>query len=228
MIDPYTDPKTGILRNKLGITDAGELAAAEADITGARLTRIAERPIPGNYDLAHLQEFHREIFGSIYPWAGQIRSIEIGKDTGFCLVRMIPDFADDVFRRLGRRDDQLRCLDREIFLTKAADLYGDVNALHPFREGNGRAQRAFIGQLADSAGHPISWSQMDPERNRLASIASYLGQNGPLRAMLADITTSPAAPEPSTQVAPRSAVAPSLVEPPPSVRTSPKPPTHRL
>jgi len=231
MIDPYLDPTTGILRNKLGITDAAELAQAEADITGARLTRLAERPITGGFDLAHLQALHKEVFGSLYDWAGQVRTVEIGKDTSFCPARNIPDFAADVFRKLARAN-HLGGLDQATFSARAADLYGDINALHPFREGNGRTQRAFLSQLAASAGYSISWSRMDPERNRLASIASYLGQDGPLRAMMADLTTAAESARPQTRAtvgpAPVQA-APALLEPPPVLRSSvPKPPTHRL
>lgn len=186
--DPYTDPATGLLRNSLGIIDRDALAAAEADITTARLARLAARPIPGRYDLPHLQAIHKEIFGSIYPWAGQIRTVEIAKEnTQFCRAGMIHNFAEDVFGRLARKDHHLQGLGREDFVTKLADLYGDINALHPFREGNGRTQRAFLAQLAADAGHRLDWTGMDPERNRLASIASITGPNGPLRMMLADL-----------------------------------------
>ncbi|GLW58557.1 Fic/DOC family protein [Kitasatospora phosalacinea] len=221
MADPYTDPGSGVLRNRLGITDPQALAAAEADITAARLTRIAETPVPGRYDLAHLQTFHREVFGSIYPWAGDVRSIEIAKgNTQFCLVRMIPGYADDTFGRLARRQDYLRGLDRDQFLTGLADLYGDVNALHPFREGNGRVQRAFLGQLAAAAGHPIDWTQLDPDRNELASIASFNGNSGPLRAMLADLTVEQ--PAPRTTPTARATAPAQLIQPPP-VQTTTQP-----
>jgi cell filamentation protein len=200
MSDPYTDPATGVLRNSLGITDPDVLAAAEADITAARIARLAERPIPGSYDLAHLLAFHREIFGSIYPWAGQVRTVDIAKEsTRFCLARNIPDFAQDVFGRLARRENLLRDLPREEFLTKLADLYGDINALHPLREGNGRAQRAYLAQLSAEAGHRLEWTGMDPERNRLASIASFNGHSGPLRALLADLTAAAASTAPTAR-----------------------------
>lgn len=225
MSDPYADPRTGVLRNLLGITDAAELADAEADITAARITRLAEKPLPGRYDLAHLQAFHAEIFGSIYPWAGQIRTVEIAKEnTRFCLVRNIPGFAQDVFGTLARKDNLLRALERDTFLTKLADLYGDINALHPFREGNGRAQRAYLAQLAADAGHRLDWTGVDPERNHLASIASFNGHSGPARALLADLVTSARPPS----VGPASLARPAAVQHYPGTRpTEPKPPTPR-
>ena len=222
-VDPYADPATGLLRNKLGITDRDELAVAEADITTARLARLAAKPIPGRYDLPHLQAIHKEIFGSIYPWAGQIRTVEISKEnTQFCRTGMIHNFAEDVFGRLARKDHYLQGLGREDFLTKLADLYGNINALHPFREGNGRTQRAFLAQLAADAGHPLGWTGMDPERNRLASIASFTGPNGPLRMMLADLTAlaaDPPAPEP-----PQPAAAAALAQGRPPVAYDAAPP----
>lgn len=223
MADPYADPDSGVLRNSLGITEPQALAAAEADITAARLTRLAEKPLPGKYDLAHLQAFHREVFGSIYPWAGQIRSIEIAKVDQFCLVRMIPGFADDIFGRLARRQDHLRGLDRDTFLIGLSDLYGDVNALHPFREGNGRAQRAFLCQLAADAGHPIDWTRLDPDRNTLASIASFSGNNGPLRAMLSELTTEQPAPRTNAATATTKTTTPTPT-PAPAPMTQPPPP----
>ncbi|WP_245607761.1 Fic/DOC family protein [Streptomyces prunicolor] len=86
MNDPYAIPN-GVLRNKLGITDHQLLAAAEADITRARLVMLAERPLPGAYDLGHFQAFHAAIFGDIYPWAGELRTVNIAKRTPFCPAR---------------------------------------------------------------------------------------------------------------------------------------------
>ena len=57
-------------------------------------------------------------------------------------------------------------------------------ALHPFREGNGRTQRAFLGQLAVEAGHPIHWAAMDPAENNAASKAAHEGDNDAVRSLL--------------------------------------------
>jgi cell filamentation protein len=83
--DPYVYPGTSILRNRWGVRDAAELARREATITAARLAELAERPIPGDFDLAHLQALHRHIFGDVYDWAGEIRSVAIAKDDLFAL-----------------------------------------------------------------------------------------------------------------------------------------------
>lgn len=69
--DPYTD-EFGILINLLGVTDTDRLRQAEADLSYAAMLRLAEHPLPGSYDLAHLRGFHRALFGAVYPWAGHV------------------------------------------------------------------------------------------------------------------------------------------------------------
>ncbi len=64
-----------------------------------------------------------------------------------------------------------------------AAFYGDLNALHPFRELNGRSQRAFTSQLARRAGWHIAWDRLDPQLNVATSIASFAGDDRPMREM---------------------------------------------
>ncbi|WP_051581817.1 Fic/DOC family protein [Pseudonocardia acaciae] len=166
--DPYLDPTTGVLRNRLGITDPAELARAEAELTALRLVELRRTPLPGHYDLAHLRGFHRFIFGDVYDWAGEPRTVSIGKGHLFCLPQHIDSFAADIFGRLAGWS-YLRELDRDEFLDRLAELLADINALHQFREGNGRTQRAFLTQLADDAGYQLRWTAMDPATNVEAS-----------------------------------------------------------
>lgn len=182
MTDPYALPH-GVLRNLLGITDPGLLALAEADITNARLISLRDKPVRGNYDIDHLCRLHAHIFGDIYPWAGTLRTVEISKHTPFCPLVHLRSYAAEIFGRL-RSADFLRGLTRVEFVRGLAELYGDINALHPFREGNGRTQRAFLQQLTADAGYIVSWDAMDAERNQQASVKSFLGDNAPLQAML--------------------------------------------
>ncbi|MFJ9741366.1 Fic/DOC family protein [Streptomyces sp. NPDC101166] len=133
-------------------------------------------PLPGAYDLGHLQAFHAAIFGDIHPWAGELRTVNIAKRTPFCPARNLVSYAGEVFGRLAS-SGHLRDLPRQEFVVRLAELYGDMNVLHPFREGNGRAQRAFLAQLSTAAGYDLNWSGMDPQRNEDASVKSFLGDN---------------------------------------------------
>ncbi|WP_051581792.1 Fic/DOC family protein [Pseudonocardia acaciae] len=182
--DPYLDLRTGVLRNRLGITDPAEFARVEADFTSARIAQLWRHPLPGDYDLAHLQRFHQVIFGDLFEWAGQLRTVTMGKGGAlFCDPGDLVSTAVRVFGRLAE-DGHLRGLDRAAFVDKLTALLTEINFLHPFREGNGRSQRAFLAQLSREAGHVLRWAGMDPEANRAASRAARGGDNGPLRAML--------------------------------------------
>ena len=185
--DPYSDPVTGVLYNKLGLGTAAGLEAAEREITHAALVLLDESPVSPGYDLPHLREIHKRIFGDIYEWAGQIRTVTIARGAVFCLPQYIDSSAAVIFGEL-HDEDYLRGLRRDAFGGRLAHYLGEVNALHPFREGNGRAQRAFFGQLARDAGFTLAWQHLDPARNVEASAAIMRGDREPMREMLDALT----------------------------------------
>ena len=184
--DPYVDPSSGVLRNRLGIADAKRLATVEADLSFAALAELGTRTLDGAYDLAHLQAFHREIFGDLYPWAGEIRTVAIARTDMFCLPQHIEGYAADVFAGLAK-EHRLRGYPRAQFVERLTHYLAEINAIHPFREGNGRAQRAFVRQLARHAGWPIDWSTLDRSRNDLACQAALRGDLALLHAMLDEL-----------------------------------------
>jgi cell filamentation protein len=181
--DPYSDPVTGVLYNKLGLRSAAALEAAEREITHAALILLDESPVSPSYDLSHLREIHMRIFGDIYEWAGQIRTVAIAKGAVFCLPQYIESSAAVIFREL-HDENCLRGLPRDAFVRRLAYYLGEVNALHPFRESNGRAQRAFFGQLTRDAGFTLAWQHLDPSRNVETSAAIMRGDPGPMCEML--------------------------------------------
>ncbi len=82
----------------------------------------------------------------------------------FCLPRFLPEQLAELFAGLAA-DGYLVELARMPFLERFATLYGELNALHPFREGNGRTQQAFLRQLAAAAGWEIRWDDVDKQDN---------------------------------------------------------------
>ncbi len=140
-------------------------------------------PVPPSYDLSHLRAIHKRIFGDIYEWAGQFRTVAIAKGAMFCLPQYIESSSAVIFGEL-RGEEFLRGLGRDAFTRRLAYYLGEVNALHPFREGNGRAQRAFFGQLARDAEYTLAWQHLDAVRNVEASTAIMRGDPEPMRKML--------------------------------------------
>jgi cell filamentation protein len=184
--DPYTDPVTGVLRNKLGLSTAAELEAAEREITHAALILLREMPVLPAYDLPHLCAIHGRIFGDIYDWAGQLRTVAIAKGSLFCLPRYIEPSAAEIFRQL-RHENFLRSQERGAFIDRLTYYLGEVNAVHPFREGNGRTQRALFEQLAYDAGFTLAWQHLDAARNIATSAAIMSGDAAPMRKMLDEL-----------------------------------------
>lgn len=163
-LDPYCWPGTDCLQNKLGITDAAELFAVESRIVSVRDVQISRSTIPGNYGLAHLQRFHEFLFGDVYAWAGQTRTVDISKGVRFCHWRYIEDQVSAILARLAQ-DGYLLGFNHRSFVESLAYYYGELNVCHPFREGNGRTIRAFLRQLGAAAGYQIDWSELSSEAN---------------------------------------------------------------
>ncbi|SAI73138.1 Probable adenosine monophosphate-protein transferase fic [Bordetella ansorpii] len=171
--DAYSDPETGVLINRLGIRDEALLAKIEATYAMLRATELARQPLSGSFDLAHLQAIHKKLFGDVYDWAGQIRTVDIAKGrTQFASVHHIERYAPQITGPLAR-ENYLRGLDADTFSRRAAHYLGELNVLHPFREGNGRTLRAFTSQLAQQAGYHIAWSGISRADMTEASIQAY-------------------------------------------------------
>ncbi len=185
--DPYVYPGTDVLRNKLDIRDADELARVEGRMAALALAELGVEPLAGVYDLDHYRAFHRFIFGDLYEWAGELRTVAIAKQDLYALPQHLASYGAEVFGKLAAAD-WLRGRDREGFLDGLMSAIGDVYALHPFREGNSRSLRALFTQLAGDAGYVLDWSRTDRTIRTDALFASMRGVEAPLRSVLADIT----------------------------------------
>ena len=169
--EQYCYPGTSTLRNKLGITDQNKLDAIERDLTAIRTLQLEQNPINGNFDLKHLKGIHRFIFGDIFEWAGSLRTVNISKGVLFCRSDYLEDNCNDLFRKLSK--EHFEEMNYEKFVSTLAHYLGEINAMHPFREGNGRAQRAFINQLAMKYGYYLDFSKISEEEMIEASYHSF-------------------------------------------------------
>lgn len=153
----YCYTNSDVLINKLNITNQKDLTDAEIELTSIRLQELQKNPLKGKFDFAYLKEIHQYIFQDLYEWAGKERTVEIGKGNLFCTTPCIQDYADSVFAKYYPQ-----CYDAKDnfkdFIRVLADNYGDLNALHPFREGNGRAQREFARNVCLACGYDFNLS----------------------------------------------------------------------
>ncbi|MDD4802624.1 MAG: Fic family protein [Syntrophomonas sp.] len=162
-----------MLINKENIKNAQDLAKYESDITMLRQYELEhENRIKGRFGAAHLKNIHKYIFQDIYPFAGKFRFEDMWKDeTFFCKSEHIEENLTKLLAGL-KKENYLRKLDLEVFSARIAYYMSQMNMIHPFREGNGRAIREFIRQLALQAGYRIDWSKVEPEILLKASIIS--------------------------------------------------------
>jgi cell filamentation protein len=179
--DPYCYPGTSVLKNRRNLRTQAELETFEKFIS----TQRADEPLPsGRLDYAHYCAMHRHLFQDVYSWAGRIRNVRIAKNgSAFCYPENIDREMRQIFEEL-HGDNCLRDLDADLFATKAAHFMAQLNAIHPFREGNGRTQNILLMILSDQAGHPLDLDRLDPPAMLHAMIASFGGDEGPLKALL--------------------------------------------
>ena len=169
----YCYPGSDVLKNKLGIQNQEKLREVERKLTALRISDLIRKPIKGSFDLAHLCMIHFYIFQDLYAWAGELRKVDISKGNMFCRVMYLPSQADVVFGAI-RRENRLKDLDRKTFVNRMAYHFSELNALHPFREGNGRSQREFIRELALYNGYAIDFTKAERDEMFNASVDSFL------------------------------------------------------
>lgn len=187
--DPYLDPRTGILKNLIGAKTANELRKAEGDIVA--LSEISLTEISHSVDLLELQKIHRSLFGRIYSWAGELRTVDIRKGSKeyFLQYQYLKNGTSYVFSELKAKN-YLQCLEPADFIQELAYFYEQPNFIHPFREGNGRTQRIFWQRVANEAGYSIDWSKVVGDELDNASLRGRVDHDlQPLEDMFAQIVT---------------------------------------
>lgn len=156
----YTDPKTGVLRNLADITEPDVLLFFESGAVAKRIQELYEKPVRIK-GADSLLSIHKHLFQDVYSWAGERRKVEISKagkqffpTTHFDNAFRFIDVLISDYKNISKAD-------RLLISQKLAEILDSVNYLHPFREGNGRAQREFLRLLAWEKGLTLSLNPPD-------------------------------------------------------------------
>ena len=183
-MDPYVYPGTSVLRNLRDVRAPEELSQFEGTATARRIAELAHHPIRGTFDTSHLQAIHRYIFQDVYAWAGEFRTVDISKGGHlFGLYQHIVPFLHKTFVEL-QMEKYLAGTRLKHFAHRAAHYLGEINAIHPFRDGNGRTQREFIRNLAVRNGYALDWSRVSRDQMIGASRQSFRSDNAGLERAL--------------------------------------------
>ncbi len=166
--ESYFYPNTEVFVNKKGITDDSELYKCEREYTDLRIMELHDNPIKGNFDIKHLCDIHKYIFGDLYDWAGEFRKVYMKKTDGsyFSPVSEIEFNLQDNLNimRTGMRS----AYNKETLARFVTECYVAFLNTHPFREGNGRAVREFLREfvvnkteLIWGVAYDIDWSRVN-------------------------------------------------------------------
>ena len=167
---PYCYPGTEVLRNKLDIRDAALLETVERLDSLAGIESLSRR-LPISVD--GYKAIHRYIFQNIYDWAGEYRRVDTGRaGARFCRADFIAAEMDKRFAAI-HAENCLCDLDANNFAERAAEHVGELNAIHPFLDGNGRTLRSLLDILAENAGHTFDMARIDAKQWNAASIVSF-------------------------------------------------------
>lgn len=170
-LDPTADDE--VLINGVGARTPDELREAEDAVLYWRLVGLDEYgPVDTSFDSAHLAKIHEFLFQDVYPWAGEWRTVNMAKGGGYFHPWDDVEQALDQTARQIADQDYLHGQSLIQFQSNAAEVYVQLNSIHPFREGNGRAQRIFMDELAAQAGYAIAWELVDGDLNDRVSDAA--------------------------------------------------------
>ena len=151
-----------VLKNKLGIINSEELKNKESEIVFKKLIELYENPIHGNFDKKHLCDIHKYLFEDIYPFAGEYRTVFMGK--GNLYVTSVENINMELEIVLKEMKEELDdCRSHEDYARFLANTYSALIKVHPFREGNGRTTREFLRELVEEKipNYLLDWSKVD-------------------------------------------------------------------
>ena len=149
------------LENKLGITDAVELAREEERLSKKRAIELFEDKLLDRFEVGTfkgLASIHAHLFQDLYPFAGQMRTINIAKGGfRFVPVMYLPEALAHIDKMPQTTFDEI------------VEKYVEMNVAHPFREGNGRSMRIWLDAiLKREIGEVVDWAKVDKEDYLLA------------------------------------------------------------
>ena len=156
----YTYKGTDVLVNKLDIKDKAKLERYEKKMVAFKLATINEVSFPKVFDERRLKYIHNYLFCDVYDFAGIYRNENIIKDS---FVFSQYEYIEENLKSLMKKVDihKFKSLNFDDFLKQVSFFMTELNVIHPFREGNGRAIREYIRELMLECGYEIDFSKID-------------------------------------------------------------------
>lgn len=175
--------KKGVLKNKLGISSQKELDDAETILLSDAYEFFSKKKFkPKDFKVDFLFSIHKYFFGTLYDWAGSLREVNISKgNMMFASARYLRsslEYLDKILKENfpSRKDS------KSIIALKIALLHNEFNAIHPFRDGNGRTIRLFLDLLVSFFGYKmIDWDSRSKNEYLKACLLGSAGNHQPMK-----------------------------------------------
>lgn len=168
-------PGTTVLINKLGLKNQEALDKVESVAVALRSAEIESEQTDATFTFEYYCDLHKRLFGDLYDWAGELRTIDISKKgTQFYPVDGLRELGMSKFDRLIKMNEFMG-LNKPQLVDELTDFYNELNMLHPFREGNGRTQRLFFTLLLRRLGYSISFAECDTDELMTATVHAAHG-----------------------------------------------------
>ena len=185
--DPYLFKDVDVLANIPGIRDEKDLTLFEDAIADTAILEIEHFIHHQKINFKLWRNIHKVLFKEVYLWAGDLRTVGLSKgESAFAQPAYIEANANRLFRELAE-ENELRGLEKDVFIKRLAHYYNELNALHPFREGNGRSLKLLLTEVALRSGYEINWGGVSRKENEEASIAGFYGDNSPFEQLFEKI-----------------------------------------
>lgn len=181
----YCYRNTSVLKNKFGIKDPVQLKELEADTTAVRQNELFSKPISGRFTVNHLCRIHKHLFGDVYSFAGHFRREDIMKGTTRFLSHKEIKLKLSALLNELNLENYMQGLSESELIVRSAYYLAELNYIHPFREGNGRALREFMRLLYDANGYEVHWDAVSSEI-MLQAMELSVFRTGLLEQILAD------------------------------------------
>lgn len=180
-----------VLKNKLGIQSAAEMDEVELDLLIQLYDAVPDQ-VEADQTLssADIKEWHRRWLGNVYAWAGQYRSVNMGKgDFHFAAAAQIDRLMGELDKRFLARYTPCAGMTDEQLVEAIATVHIELILIHPFREGNGRLSRLLANVMAMQANRPeLDFSLWDEQKARyFSAIRAGLDDYEPMKALVRQV-----------------------------------------
>ncbi|MCA1795378.1 MAG: Fic family protein [Desulfobacteraceae bacterium] len=165
-------PGTNILKNKPGITNQKDLDRFELLSFLARLDTVPD----GDLSTGHIKQIHAHTLQDVYDWAGEFRDVPIEKGISvFCRPEFINQEIDRITKSIAI--SEFKGMSIEEFSKELSEIVSELNAVHPFLDGNGRAIRVYAQKISIAVGFRLDVSKLRGKTWNTASEKSFFGNN---------------------------------------------------